>query len=142
MSDLITEAIDAALDGVQMSHTHCDNVDGCVKEILDLRERQKEKDKELVALVDKMCAELATEIRALQPNLVVSIKTNCCDVGYRTKSISCIVKPFEGCWDFGNSEFGVIFSKRYPQCRQLSCQLPDLAKCIAEYFNNSYRSLS
>jgi len=142
MSKLILEQLDNALDDIQMSHVHCDAVDVCVKEILDLRERQKEKEKELVASVDKMCAELSTEIRILQPNLVVSIKTNCIEIGYRTKSISCVVKPFDGCWEFGSSEFGSIFSKRYPQCRQLSCSLDELAKCIVEFFNNAYRSLS
>lgn len=142
MSKLLLEQLDNVLNDIKMPHEHYEYMDSCVKDILELRERQKEKEKELISAVDKMCAELSTLVRALQPNLIVSIRTNCCEIGYRTKSISCMAKPFDGCWDFGSSEFGVVFSRRYPQCRQLSCDLTELAKCMVEFFNNTYRSLS
>lgn len=140
--NMILEKLDSALSDVQMTHAHCESICGIVDRILDLQKQQKETEKELIVAVDRMCAELATEIRALQPCLTVSLKTNCCEVGYRTKIIDCQVKPYDGCWCFDSTDFGKIFSRRYPSCRQLSCPLAELASCLAEYFNNQYRSLA
>ena len=125
-----------------MSHAHSDNIDMCVDKILDLRSKQKEAEKELVECIDKMCADLATEIRRLQPNLSVMMKTSGCDICYRTRILSCLAKPYDGCWNFDTTEFGCQFNKRYPECRQLSCCLIDLAASIVDFFNNHFRSLS
>lgn len=138
---MIIERLNEALDEVQMSHAHCDNINTIVSRILDLQKQQKEAEKDLIASIDKMCADLATEVRALQPCLVVSIKTNCCEIGYRTKVINCQVKPYDGCWCYSSTDFGKQFSKRYPSCRQLSCSLEELAGCVVEFFNSQYRSL-
>jgi len=139
---IFKEELDLALNDIDTSHPHCDAIHCYIQEILSLQDEIKNKEKELRSTIDKMCADLSTEIRAIQPNLTVSIRTNCCEIKFRTKNICCIVKPIDSCWDFGSSEFGIIFSKRYPQCRQLSCSLHELAKCIVEFFNNTYRSLS
>lgn len=139
---IFKEELELALNELEDSHAHCDAIDCFVQEILCLKDQIKEKEKDLRSAIDKMCADLSTEIRSMQPNLTASIKTNCCEIGYRTKSINCVVKPIDGCWDFNTSEFGSIFSKRYPQCRQLSCSLHELAKCLVEFFNNTYRSLT
>jgi hypothetical protein len=140
---LFLEDLNNTLDEVsEMHHEHFDRIESIVNQIVNLKNQQKEKDKELIASIDKMCAELSTEVRLLQPNLVVSIKTNCCEIGYRTKCITCRVKPYDGCWDFGSSDFGMLFSKRYPECRQLNCSLSDLARSLVEFFTNTYRSLS
>lgn len=138
----ILEQLENALSDVQMSHVHCDNICGIVDGILNLKKQQQESEKELVIAIDKMCAELATEIRALQPYLTVSLRTNCCEIGYRTKMIHCQVKPYDGCWCFDSTDFGKMFSKRYPSCRQLSCPLGELAANLVEYFNSQYRSLA
>lgn len=137
----ILEQLDNALNDVQMTHVHCDNICNVVAHILDLQKQQKESEKGLITVIDKMCAELATEIRALQPCLKVSLKTNCCEVGYRSKLIQCQVKPYDGCWCFDSTDFGKMFSKRYPSCRQLSCPLNEFATNLVEFFNSQYRSL-
>lgn len=138
----LLENLDAALEDVQMQHVHCENIEQLVTNVSDLESQVKDAKRNLNIAVDKMCADLATEIRQLQPGLTVILKTNCCDIGYKTKYVSCIAKPFEGCWDFNAYEFGRHFAKRYPHCCRLSCPLSDIASCLAEYFNNNYRSLS
>lgn len=142
MSSVFLENLDNSLEEVQMSHIHCENVDACVATVLDMKEQLKDAEKELVSAIDKMCAELSTEVRRRQPNLTTTIKTNCCEIGFRTRFIHCHVKPYEGCWSFDNSDFGTQFTRRYPQCCKLTCPLGELACCLVEYFNNHFRSLS
>jgi hypothetical protein len=142
MSKILLEQLDNALDDIQMSHVHFENIDHCVNQILNLKNEIKEKEKELISYIDKLCADLSTEIRKLQPNLSVSIKTGMCEICYRTKSLFCCVKPYDNCWDFNSNDFGMVFSKRFPECRKLSCEITKLAECIVSYFNNHYRSLA
>lgn len=142
MSKLLLEHLDTALDDVQMSHVHNDNINACVDKVLDYKNKIKDAEKELVECIDQLCAELSTEIRRLQPNLTVSMKTGVCEVCYRTRILTCCAKPYDGCWNFDGNDFGCMFSKRYPECKKLSCHIPDLASCIVEYFNNHYRSLA
>lgn len=137
----ILEQLDNALDDIQMPHVYCNNVCNIVERMLNLQKQQKETEKELIAAIDKMCAELATEVRSLQPCLTVTLKTSCCEIGYRTKFIKCQVKPYDGCWCFDSTDFGRLFSKRYPSTRQFSCSLNELATNLVEFFNNQYRSL-
>lgn len=142
MSRIFAENLDNALDEVQMSHVHCENIETCVATVLDIKNQLKEAEKELVGAADKICAELATEIRRLQPNLVVTIQTNCCKVGFRTKCIDCVVKPYEGCWSFDSLDFGKYFTRRYPQCCKLNCPLNELAESLVEYFSNHFKALA
>jgi hypothetical protein len=142
MNNLFSENLDNALEEVQMSHVHCENIETCVSTVLDIKSQLKEAEKDLLMSVDKMCAELATEIRRLQPNLTVTIKSNSCEIGFRTRCINCISKPYEGCWNFDSMEFGKYFTRRYPQCCRLDCSLGELASCIVEYFRNHFKALS
>lgn len=142
MKNILLETLDNALDEVQMSHEYADNIDGCVKDILSLREQQKQAEQELVRCIDKLCADLATEIRALQPNLCVTLKTGCAEIGYRTRMINCAAKPYDKCWDFGGTDFGSYFSKKFPECRPLDCPVCNLARALVSHFNNHYKSLA
>lgn len=141
MNNIFLENLDNALEDVQMQHVHYDNISQCLSKIHDLEDQLKDAKKELTNAIDKMCADLAVYIRQLNSNLKVSIKTNTCDVIYRTQLLSCIAKPEEGCWYFDTTDFGRGFSKRYPQCCRLSCPVDDLASCLVDHFRNSYRSL-
>jgi len=140
--NLFLENLENAMDSVQMSHVHCDGLEQSVFKINDLKNQLKEAEKELCENIDKMCADIAIEIRQFNPNLKVVIKTNGCEVHYRSKLLSCVVKPHEGCWDFDSTDFGKVFSKRNPNCHRLNCPISDLACAIAEHFRNSFRSLS
>ena len=142
MSDILLENLDNALDDVQMSHEYSDDIQNCVKSILSLRDQQKETEQELVRCIDRLCADLATEVRALQPNLCVTLKTGCIEIGYRTRMIGCTAKPYDKCWDFNNTDFGQYFSKKYPECRPLDCPINNLARCLVDFFNNHYKSLA
>lgn len=142
MNKLILENLDAALDDVKMSHAYYDEIKSHVDLILEYRNKIKETEKQLLECIDKLCAELATEIRRLQPNLTVIMKTGGCEVCYRAKVLPCVIKPYDGCWKFDNNDFGNVFTKRYPECKRLDCDIYDLAKAITEHFNNHYRSLS
>ena len=142
MSTLFSEQLDRALDDVNMSHAHYDAINSCVDSILEFKNKIKTVEKELIEHVDKLCADLSTEVRRLQPNLTVAIRTGACDICYRTKILNCNIKAYDGCWDFDNNDFGRLFSKKYPQCKKLSCDIYELASSIVEFFNNHYRSLA
>jgi len=142
MSDVFLEYLDGALDDVQMSYAHYDDIECCVSKVCDLKNQIKKVEEELREVIDKMCADIAVEVRQLNPNLQVVIRTNCCDVHYRSKSISCQVKPFEKCWYFDATEFGKRFSKRYPQCCKLDCSISDLSHCLNEFYRQHFRSLA
>jgi hypothetical protein len=141
MSNILMEHLDAALDDVHMSHEYADEINGCVQKVLSLRDEQKCAEQELVRCIDRLCADLATEIRALQPNLHVTIKTGCLEIGYRTRIICCVAKPYDGCWNYDGTDFGLYFSKKYPECRPLDCTITDLSRRLVDYFNNHYKSL-
>jgi len=142
MSSIFLESLDNALDNVQMAHVHYDNVEQHVSKISDLKRQIKDAEEELREAIDKMCADIAVEIRQLNPHLKVMIKTNCCDIVYRSKLLSCQAKPFEKCWYFDSTDFGRRFSKRYPQCCKLNCPISDLACCLDEFYRQHFRSLA
>lgn len=141
MSKLFLENLDNALEDVQMSHVHCDNIEQYVDKINDLKSQVKDAETKLREAIDKMCADISVEIRQLSPNLRVTIKSNCFDVIYRSKLLSCRVVPHENRWYFDDTNFGDRFSKKYPQCCRLNCPINDLANCICEFFRNHFRSL-
>lgn len=142
MGSLFIENLNEALEEVQMPHVHCDNIEQIVYKINDLNKQVREAEKELGAAVDKMCADIVVEIRQLNPNLKVMIKTNCCDVVYRTKLLSCQADPVTKTWNFGSTDFGRQFAKRNPHCCRLDCPMSDMANAIDEYFRICFRSLA
>jgi hypothetical protein len=129
------------LEDVKMSHEHHDSISATCEKIKMLEMQTKEARTELSQCVDSLCADLAKEIRRLQIDLNVTMNRSGCNVGYRAKYIPCNVMAFEKKWDFSGTDFGRIFMRRYPDCCDLNCSIPHLAKCLAEFFTNQYRSL-
>lgn len=141
MNKLFLENLDSALEEVNMSHVHCDNIEQHVSKINDLRDQVKDAEIELREAIDKMCADISIEIRQLNPSLKVMIKTNYLDVIYRSRLLSCKVLPYENCWSFDSTDFGRRFTKRYPQCCRLNYPINELAGCICDFFRSHFRSL-
>lgn len=137
----INTALDVLLEDVKMSFEHSDSISEVCKKISDLDAQSRAAKAELAQCIDSLCADLAKEIRKLQIDLNVTINRNGCNVGYRAKFIPCNVIATEKKWDFSGSDFGRMFSRRFPECCALDCSVPHLAKCLAEFFTNQYRSL-
>jgi len=124
-----------------MSSEHCDQICGIVERIYDIKEQLKNTEKELCEHIDDLCADVAKEVRRLQPLLIVTIQNGGCIIGYRTRNIVCKVKPYERCWDFASNEFGKQFERRFPSCVRLDNSVTDLACCVVEFFNSQYATL-
>jgi len=139
--NLFMENLDNALNDVQMPHVHCDNIEQILSKINDLKKQVSDAEEEMNRAIDKMCADIAVEIRQLNPFLKVILKNKCLDVIYKTKLLSCQVMPVERCWEFGSTEFGRVFLKRNSHCCRLDCPMSDLAAAIDTHFRNSFRSL-
>jgi hypothetical protein len=138
---LILETLEKSLETLQMPSEYYDQIASLSNVIMQTKEELKKQELDLAHAIDSLYAELAKEIRKQQPKLLVSIRTNGCEVGYRTRAILCNMEPFGKKWNFGLTPFGVVFQKRYPQCKQLSCSLKELAETIVEFFKNNFRSL-
>jgi len=138
---LILETLEKSLDEIEMPSKYYDKIASLANVIKQTKEELRKQELELAQSIDTLYAELAKEIRKRQPNLLVSIRTNGCEIGYRTRSILCNMGPFEEKWNFGLTPFGAAFQKRYPQCKQLTCSLGELADTIVEFFKNNFRSL-
>lgn len=142
MNKILLENLDQALDDVTSSpHVQCEKICDIIDVISDRKREILDYEKELLSVIDSLCAEFATAIRALQPRLVVTIQNNGCTVGYRTKVINCKVEPYKKSWDFAVNDFGASFAKRNPTCTRLDTPIPELAKCMVDYFNNHFASL-
>lgn len=140
---LILERVEQALNDVEVStNSHLKGVTDVLESIAYYETKIKECKKELGSAIDKICGDLAMTIRKMQPKLIVTIQNGGCIIGYRTKSIVCKVDPLKKEWDFSFNEFGKIFAKRNPSCTHLGCDLEDMAKRIADFFNHQYTSLA
>jgi len=137
----LNSKLDILLEDVKMSHEHNDSISATCAKIKDLESQAKTAKAELSQCIDALCADLAKEIRRIQPSLNVTMNSIGCNVSYRAKAITCEVIPFNGKWNFNSSDFGRMFVRRFPDCCDLSCPATHLAKCLAEFFVNQYRSL-
>jgi hypothetical protein len=138
----INTKLGVLLEDVKMSHEHNDSISAVCNKIKTLEIQTKESRTELSQCIDALCADLAKEIRRLQIDLNVTMTKIGCNVGYRSKYITCEVVPFQNKWNFSSSDFGRMFMRRYPDCCDLGGSIPHLAKCLAEFFTNQYRSLN
>jgi len=138
----INNRLSTLLEDVKMSHEHNDSISAVCAKIKDLEVQAQTAKAELAQCKDALCADLAKEIRRLQIDLNVTMTRIGCNVGFRAKSIVCEIVPFENKWSFASSDFGRMFIRRYPECGDLGCSVPHLAKCLAEFFTNQYRSLN
>ena len=138
----ISSRLQIVLEDIKMTHDHCDNISKQCANIKELEQNVINLRKELAYSRDALCADLAKEIRKLQKDLNVTITRLGCNVGYRAKYITCEVIPFDNKWSFSATDFGRMFSKRYPECCKLDCPITTLAKCLSEFFSNQYRSLN
>lgn len=137
----INKTLNMLFEDIKMSHEHNDSISAACGKIKDLRTQSDLARAELAQCIDALCADLAKEIRRLETNLNVTMTRIGCNVGYRAKYITCEVVPFDNKWSFASTDFGRMFIRKYPDCGDLGCSVPHLAKCLAEFFSNQYRSL-
>lgn len=138
---MISESLDQALGDIKFSHEHSERITTILAQVRDLKKQLANAENELANSVDGMYAQLATAIRKLQPNIIVSLQKNGCIVGFKTRCLSCTANPHTGKWDFSPGEFGKIFNKKYGNC-PIDSSLDDIAKNIVDFFGAHYKSLA
>ncbi len=97
----------------------------------------------LVAIKNKMNADLAVSIRRAQPALNVSVDKNFCKVGYKTKLFNFTPDIDGGVWKVSspNRRFLHEFLKAHRRDLFLTSDLSILITAIISYFSAYYRTL-
>lgn len=92
---------------------------------------------------NKMCAELALDVRRKMPGLNVSVDRGNCKIGYRMKHLVLRPDSRSGIWKIKSSDdrFAKRFMKYYGTNTAISPSLDSLVDAIITYFKEHYKSL-
>ena len=130
-------------DGNQVSPYSGSSADELVARLNDARQQVIDIEHKLGTIKHRMCADLALNIRRLQPGLNVGVDKHGCKIGYKTKILQFAPDVESGIWKVSspNNRFMREFLNAHRRATLMTGAVQELASAIASHFIAYYRTL-
>lgn len=112
-----------------------------LRQLEDMQRSMEDLNTRIRHLTEQIMSNLGTEIRKRHPKLDVNLSNGRCNVGYRSRTMSCAPDLGKRTWSIGGSPFARKFCKMHNYLLPLEDDVVPLAHAIADYFTKNYKSL-
>lgn len=143
MSDLL-QHIDIIFEDVELSsHNSVSIASDLVKQLEMTQQRIFELQNQLTIAQNKMCGELALNIRRRMPGLNVGVGRDGCKIGYRSKHLILQPDVKRGIWNVksGDGSFARRFLSRHSSKTIITPNFDNLINALVKHFTEHYKSL-
>lgn len=130
-------------DSSAISSNMLDEVNSQLNELNELKSKIKSLEKDLSHFVDKFCAQLAVQVRRLEPSLDIHLYDGSCAFGYKSMILELKPNIEKKVWMpvSPDSRINKKFVASHGANLRFSNDLSDLAEAIVHYFKMRYKSL-
>lgn len=143
MSGLL-QNIDIIFEDVDLpSHNSVSMASDIVKQLEVTQQRVYELQNQLVIAQNKMCGELALNLRRRMPGLNVAVGRDGCKIGYRSKHLVLQPDVKRGIWNVksGDGSFARRFLSRHSSKTIITPDFENLINALVRHFTEHYKSL-
>lgn len=137
--ELLNEELENLAIGPE-AKTKFELVKEIAKELGDAKQRVRELEDQFQRTVDELNFQLGMSIRQRAPKLAVNLNGGSCQVGYKSRALSCRPDIDRWVWVFEPTEWGRRFNRTYGPNFPLD-DVSKLADLIQAFFQGRFKTL-